>query len=106
MRQTATYWDLESDGYDEFGDPLVNDPVLLTVRWENKTVLFIDTRTGDQAQSRAVVYSIDELEAGGYLLYGESVVTDPTALSTTDQIRRVDRVPDLRNSQILYKAYL
>lgn len=106
LRQDITYWALADPAFDMFGDPLLEDPESLVGRYEGRTMLFIDTKTGNQAQSRAIVYLTDEVKVGGYLYSGVSSEADPDDVDGADQIRRVDYVPDAYGRETLYKAYL
>lgn len=116
MNQTATYWPLNATTpYDSYGDPAYTStsPQLLTpgedtgVRWEDKNEEFIDTKTGDQIQSRAVVWSASTaFVSGGYLFLGRSSSTTPESVTGADMIRNVSQVPDTKGKVILYKAFL
>lgn len=106
-KQTGTYWALGATPYDSYGDTSYATPVAVTVRYEQRTESFIDTKTGDQTQSRAIVWSADTaFVAGGFLFLGTSVAANPEAVTGADQIRRVDSIPDLKGTVRLYKAYL
>lgn len=102
-RQTATYW----------GSPVPNGtggysfdvPTTFYVRWEDRVEEFSDDR-GEVQVSRAVVYVSREVEIGGYLYLGMSVVTDPTTVDGAFQIRQTLSIPDLRNAEQERRAYL
>ena len=104
MKQTATYW-ANAASYDKYGDPTFSVPVRIPVRWESKTELFID-KNGEQSHSRAVVYSLTAITVDSYLFLGKSTTTNPESVSGSDKVRRVDAVPDLKNTTTLYKAFL
>jgi hypothetical protein len=109
MKQTATYWALSS--FDKYGDPSFAAPVVLDpddqtgVRWEDRTEQFIDDK-GDIAHSRAWVWSeTTEFTVGSYLYLGSSSTVNPETAGG-DQIRRVEKTPDVGNKRTLYKAIL
>jgi hypothetical protein len=104
IRQTATYWPLSS--VNQYNDPVVGEPDEVEVRWEDRIELFIDTMSGDQVQSRSIIYTEEELAVGGYLYLGISDEADPLELEGADLIRRVDMVPDVKGRDKLYKVYL
>ena len=114
-KQTAVYWALlgaDSAGvvdYDDYGQPQYTDPVEITVRWESVTVEFLDSQ-GTRQLSNAVVYSGEDLDLGGVLMLGELTdITDEDIPKENDdawEIRRFDKLPNLRNTEILRTAYL
>lgn len=111
LKQDATRWELT--GFSEYGDPTFNTPQFLSpddqqgVRWENKSELFIDTKTGDQSHSRAIVWSaVTEFAVGDYLYLGESSAANPESVSGADRVRYVEKVPDTKGRNFLYKAVL
>lgn len=113
MKQTATYWGSGSTPYDAYGDANYAAPITLTpntntgVRWEQRNDFFVDTKTGDQSQSRAVVWSDVTLFAvDGYLFLGTSVAANPETVIGADRIRHVEKIPDVKNRTFIYKAML
>lgn len=103
LKATATYW--ANAGFDEHTDPTFSDPVTMRARFEAKTELFID-RNGEQAHSRAIVYTDTAVATGGYLYHGTSIETNPETVTGADQIRCVEEVPDIKHRVSLYKVYL
>ncbi len=114
-KQTCVYWALlgaDSAGvvnYDDYGQPQHTDPVEITVRWESVTVEFLDAQ-GTRQLSNAVVYSGEDLDLGGVLMLGELTdITDEDIPKENDdawEIRRFDKLPNLRNTEILRTCYL
>lgn len=101
-----TYWGGEpTQPFDEFGDPILTLPHLITGRYEDKTERFLNKK-GDQDMSNAIVYTQTAVEVGGYIYHGESYDSDPESVSGTHQIRRVDKCPDISNRITLYKVFL
>lgn len=103
-RQIATYWGTPSQG--GFGDVSFAAPKLIKCRWEDRTELFTDM-TGVERTSRAIVWTFERLDDGGYLCHGDFVsVEDPTNLNAALEIKRSDEIPDLRGLNYERKAYL
>lgn len=103
MHQKATYWGGRTQG--GFGDITFDAPIVLDVKWEDRVETFTDL-SGNEHQSRAIVYTDRDLDLGGYLLLGESVATDPTVVSGALEIQRSDEVPDLRGLNTEYRSFL
>ena len=74
--QIATIW---TPGVkDAFGKPTWSAPETLEVRWEDRSVLFVDGE-GRQVKSSAVVYVQKEVPIGVQIARGLSVSLTPTA---------------------------
>lgn len=103
-RQIATYWGSPSQG--GFGDVTFAAPKVVKCKWEDRTEIFTDPG-GTQRTSRAIVWTYDRLDDGGYLIQGNHTsVTDPTSLQDAMEIKRSDEIPDLRGLNYERKAYL
>lgn len=102
--QICTYWGAPvQDGY---GGWTFSDPVLLKCRWEASTEKFMNQQ-GQEQVSRAIVWTYDELDVGGYLIEGDATATeDPTALDDALVIARVDEIPDLRGLNKEVRSFL
>ena len=103
LKQTVTYWSYSS--YDKYGDPSFAAPTTFVARFESKNVVFTD-KNGEQAHSKAIVYSTTAVAVDGYLFLGTSTTTNPESVSGADRIRRVDIDPNIKGTGALYKAYL
>lgn len=103
MHQTATYW--PPGAPDPFGMPTFLEPVVVKCRWQDKAELFRDPE-GRETTSSAVVYPAQPLEAGGYLLLGESTELNPKEVPGAREIRQKGSSPSLRNSRVLHKVWL
>lgn len=102
--QQATYWG--SPVQSGFGGISFGSPQLLACRWEDITERFTDNN-GAEVRSRAIVWTYDRLEDGGYLALGDRTATsDPTTLDDALEIKRSDEIPDLRGLHYERKAYL
>ena len=109
--QTGTYWPPST--FNKYGDPSFLTPVALDpttftgIRWEDKTTEMITTKTGDQQQSKSVVWSAStKFAVGGFLLLGVSVAADPTVVTGANIILQVSAGISTDGDLFLYKAYL
>ena len=98
MNQAATYF--PPNGQNGFGDLAFGSPVSVMTRWQDKADLFRDTQ-GREVMSTAVVYVSQLVEVGGRLGLG-SLVDPQDAL----EVRQAGSSPDLRNDNVLVKAWL
>jgi hypothetical protein len=119
-RQDAIYWppgEPDDYGHCSFGElvELVQvGGVNYRVRWEDRVEEFIDA-AGTLTRSRAVVFvpvlpSGGEIVVGGYLLLGPrgSLVSEiePQRNVGACEVRRVDYLPNLKNTERLRTVYL
>ena len=109
LKQTAVWWPLTSVGFDDYGQPIPSTPVEIKVRWEDVGEEFLDVR-GTIQMSRARVYVDRDVELGGVLMLGEldSGVDEanPKENDNAWEIRRVEKLPNLRNTEYLRTCYL
>ncbi len=111
LRQKAVYWALDSDdNFDNFGQPQYANPVEIKCRWVIKTVEFLGPQ-GTQELSNAVVYVGQDVKVGGVLMLGEltdidSSLTVPKQNEETYEIRRFEKLPNLRTTQFLRTVFL
>lgn len=101
--QEATYWGSPTQG--GFGGITFSAPRTIMVRWEDRVESFT-TIEGTELRSKAIVYTMEHLDIGGYLLKGVSAGTDPTVISKALPIQRSDDVPDLRGLNTEYRTFL
>lgn len=120
-RQDAIYWPpgiADDYGRRVFGTliELVQLPggASFRVRWEDRIEEFIDS-AGTVCRSSAVVYvpillSGSEVALGGYLWLGLRAdlvsETDPLQNPGAYEVRRVDHLPNLKNTERLRTVYL
>lgn len=109
LKQTAVYWGSpQSDGA---GGRTFDDPVELSVRWEQRQELFIDA-SGQESTSKAVVYLGQDVDIGGYLYLGDldglssAEEGDPLTVGGAYEIRGFEKTPDIKADQFLRKAWL
>ncbi len=109
LTQTAVYWSPSS--VDGWGVQTFADPVEVSVRWVEKTEMFIGGNGKEQISS-AVVLLDQDVEEEGYLFLGDlddldsGQEADPMTANTAFQIRAVKKVPDFRGSNFLRKVWL
>lgn len=99
--QTAVYWGGPTpDGY---GGLDFDDPVEISVRWDDSTEL-ITTADGTQYACRAKVLVTQDVDLDGYLYLGElddldsEDYDDPKSVDNVYRIRRFDKVPMIRKT--------
>lgn len=103
-RQQCTYWGSPTQG--GFGDITFDAPTLLRCRWEESTETFTN-QSGEDQVSRAIVWTYEKLEVGGYLIKGDQTAqTDPTQLNEALVIARSDEIPDLRGLNMERRSFL
>jgi len=114
LKQTAVYWALKSNesgevAYDNFGAPVVTDPVEIACRWEDVNEEYIDAN-GTRQLSMARVYVRSDVDIGGILMLGQLTdITNPTTPKANLgawEIRRFEKLPNLRNTEVLRTVYL
>lgn len=113
-KQKAVYWPPGSEetagrDYDDYAKPLYATPVEIDCRWEDTNEEFIGPN-GERVAARCIVYTDRDVRLRGVLMLGTMVeVTDlanPKANDNAWEIRRFDKMPNLRNTEVLRKAYL
>ena len=119
-KQNAIYWppatsdDFGQASYGTLVELTLEDGVNSRVRWEDKIEEFIDAK-GTTKLSNAVVYvpvlpGGGELAVGGFLWLGDKAdltsETVPTSNAGAYEIGRVDKLPNLKNTEYLRTTYL
>jgi hypothetical protein len=109
LNQTAVYWATPSaDGY---GGYTWDNPVEISCRWED-TIQVITDSNGEEIVSRAVVYLDQDVDENGVLFLGSltdldsTQEADPMTADSAYRIRRFDKVPNIKGTDFLRKAYL
>jgi len=109
LRQTAVYWgNPQSDGA---GGRTFDDPVEISIRWEERQELFIDAN-GQESTSKAVVYLGEDVNIGGYLYLGDfndlssAEEGDPLTVGGACEIRSFQKLPSIKADRFLRKAWL
>ncbi len=106
-KQTAVYWPFLS--VDQFGKKAVGSPVEISCRWEDKSEEFLDSK-GERQMSNAIVYVDRDMAVGGILMLGTTGdITDAVNIKENAgawEIRRFDKLPNIRASEFLRTVYL
>lgn len=106
-KQDATYW--PRTGTDRFGQPTYGTAVAMKVRWEDSIEAFI-AADGSEQKSIAKVYVGQDTPPGGVLvltaLADVAYPADPLRNPGAWEIKRFDKLPNLRNTELLRTAYL
>jgi len=109
LRQTTVYWgNPQNDGA---GGRTFDEPVELSVRWEQRQELFVDAN-GQESTSKAVVYVDRDVDIGGYLYLGDlddlssTEEGDPLTVDGAYEIRSFKKLPDIKADRFLRKVWL
>ncbi len=111
--QVGTYWPPAANPFNTYGDPAFLAPVILDpatftgIRWENKAEEMITTKTGDQQQLKAIVWSSSTAFAvGGFLFLGSSAVANPATVAGAHIILQISDDISVYGENFSHKAYL
>ena len=106
-RQKAVYWAYLS--VDTYGRPTWSAPVEIDCRWEDVNEEFLDEHSERQI-SMSKVYVDRDMKVGSVLMLGEldsGVDEDnPKDNDNAWEIRRFERLPNLKNTETLRTAIL
>jgi len=114
LKQTCVYWapaldDSGSYTYDNYGKVQYQDAVELACRWQDRAEEFLNG-DGDLNISNSIVFTGVDVTVKGVLMLGTlSDVTDedePLNNTTAHEIKRFDKIPTLKATKFLRKAYL
>ena len=114
LKQTCVYWEPASadsggDDFDDYGQPIVTDPVELGCRWEDTNEEFT-APDGTRRVCRAKVDVESDVKVGGILMLGEIAdITDSVDIKENDgawEIRKFDKLPTLDATKFLRTCYL
>lgn len=114
LKQTCVYWEpasADSGGsdFDDYGQPVVTDPVELNCRWEDINEEFVGAN-GTRQLSKSKVYVESDVVVGGILMLGEiDDITDESNIKENEgawEIKRFDKLPNLKNTEFLRTAWL
>lgn len=101
LKQKATYWIGEPDGY---GGYTWSDPVVIDVRWQENRELTKDSE-GNEVVSNTQVWTMENIPYEAKMYKGETTETNPDNLDTYDIIKKANRV-DLDGNEDGYKVWL
>lgn len=104
-KQYAVWWArTTADAYGRFA---FANPVEIRCRWEDRVVEFLSPQ-GERELSASLVYVDREMSVGDMLKEGNlesSMTTDPSQETGVGEIRRFEKLPNLRNTETLLTAY-
>lgn len=108
LKQTAAYW-APLPVTTRYGKPSWASPIDISVRWEDVNIEFMDAES-ERQMSRARVFVDRDVEVNGVLLLdgitSSTNLTDPKANDEAWEIRRYEKLPNLRNTEFLRTALL
>jgi len=111
----AVYWSVTGD--DGYGKKIFAEPYEIACRWEEMQQVIVDDK-GNQLTSRAVVYTLQDVDEEGMLYHGlledlydngesEGDISNPMEIDSAYIIKRFRKVPSLHStSEFLRTAYL
>lgn len=107
MRQQKAVW-WQRLAVDQYGRFAYATPVEIDCRWDATSEEFRDTE-GQKQLSNAVVYPDRVMSIGDMLQEGQldsNDPDDPRDAPDAHEIRRFDKIPDLKATETLFRAYL
>ena len=107
-KQTAVYWHKAAN--DGTGSLIYDDPIQITCRIQGGTKLVTD-KDGNEVVSTGMIFPDSVLEVGGFVWEGGLAdlnieVTSPQDLDDAKEIITFSSIPNLKATEILYKAML
>ena len=110
LKQWAVYWPLSATELDAYGQPVYGTAVEIKCRWEDRLEEFLDS-DGVRKISKAKVFVASDVVVGGVLWQGLLVnvptsTTIPKKNAGAFEIRRFDKMPDIKIRKYLRVAYL
>lgn len=100
-----TWWRVT--GPDGFGGDSFGTPVVIDGRWEDRQETFYGALDRRELISKAVVYVDRDMSVGDYLCQGnQSAQPNPTLVVGALKVQRYDKMPDLRNLDVVRRAVL
>lgn len=102
-KQDATHWSL-SGSSGAFAEPTWLPPVVIKVRWEERTELFTNAN-GEEEIARNIVYLGVDIKPGDRLLLGVSVAATPPA-ETSKLVKDFRKIPEVNGRLFERRALL
>lgn len=109
LNQTAVYWGNPiNDGQ---GGRTFDDPVEISVRWEQRQELFVDD-SNKKVTSRVVLYLAQDVMVGGFMFLGtlndisSAEEADPLTLQNALVIRNFQSVSNVKATIFLRRVWL
>lgn len=109
IRKQKAIWFRQGETYDSFGKRRFHEPVVFDCRWQDVAEEFVDA-TGSKVLSRSMVFCDREMKVGDILINKDACsaidTTSPLANEDGYPIRKFDSIPNAKNTETLYIAYL
>jgi len=108
MRKQKAVWWQRGATPDRYGKYSYASPIEIDCRWDDAAVEFRNEK-GENVVSKSVVYPDRILAIGDRLREGDiesDEPADPTTITTTAEIQRFDKTPNIKATETLYTAYL
>jgi len=109
LNQTAVYWaSPQPDGY---GGYTYDDPIEISCRWVD-SVKVVKDKNGEEIVCRAEVQVDRDVDEGGVLYLGslgdltEQQKNNPKLVDGAFEIKRFDKIPDVKGKKYFRKVYL
>lgn len=100
----VTYWGTPTP--DGFGGFTYATPRLSRGRWQDRQELYVD-RAGQQVRSRAMAWTLHDLEIDGYLAFGDFTgQADPTKVVPAHRIEALEQIPALSGTEHERRAWM
>ena len=108
LKQKAVRW--AKSGTDTYGADTWSAAAEVSVRWEDKAVLFMD-KNNVQTVSSAVVYVGSDVKVGDWLWLGTLISlpsgsVDPRKVAGAYEVKSFGKVPNLKCTLFLRTCYL
>jgi hypothetical protein len=101
--QIATLWTV--NGVNAAGDPSFASPSEITVRWDERSVVYTD-RDGEEKRSSAVVDLGQDVKIGDWLFLGTSIASDPSTVVGAYPVQSFEKSPTVSGDAYVRTAYL
>lgn len=104
LNQIATIWRNPVD--DGWGHFIFDAPVTIPVRWEDKSVLYLDRATGSEVVSQAVIWCMpsENIKEQEMIILGDSTAIANPYTAGAFAIKNVENTPDMRGTMTVTKV--
>ncbi len=105
-KQKAVYW--RRTQVDRFGKSVFAEPVEIPCRWDDINEEFLNVK-GEKQSSKSLVYVGVEMKPGDRLMVGglaSDTPIDPLNTTESFEVRRFDKIPNIKATEFLHVAYL
>ena len=105
LKQPAVYWQFRR--FDEAGNPDVFPPIEIKCRWEDIRTAYT-SGSGENVLSKATIYVDRDVTLDGFLWLGlkADAPFHPKDIAGPVQIKHVEKLPNLRQTEILRTVYV